>query len=118
VYVEGFIGRDLIGGFRKLTMPPVLLHRLKDPSYAETEISIDPYPTLPGEPTQICVDLRNLSNVTQTVDEGFMAADFGIGLPYEGWRTIGECSAARPRPSLRHVDSESPRTLLCSRQPG
>ena len=74
----------LIGGFRKLDMPPVPLHRLKDPPYAETEISVNPYPTLPGEPTQICVDLRNLSNVTQTVDVGFMVADFGIGLAWQG----------------------------------
>ena len=42
----------LIGGFRKLDMPPVPLHRLKDPPYAETEISVNPYPTLPGEPTR------------------------------------------------------------------
>jgi hypothetical protein len=74
----------VIGGFRKLDMPPVPLHRLKDPPYAETEISVNPYPTLPGEPTKICVDLRNLSNVTQTVKVGFMVADFGIGLPFEG----------------------------------
>jgi hypothetical protein len=83
---DGGLG-PLIGGFRKLDMPPVPLHRLKDPPYAETEISVNPYPTLPGEPTQICVDLRNLSDVTQTVKAGFMVADFGIGLPFAG---IGE----------------------------
>ena len=85
VDVEALTGQGaLIGGFRKMDMPPVPLHRLKDPPYAETEISVYPYPTLPGEPTQICVDLRNLSNVSQTVDVGFMVADFGIGLPFKG----------------------------------
>ena len=83
VDVEALTGQGaLIGGFRKLDMPPVPLHRPKDPPYAETEISVYPYPTLPGEPTKICVDLRNLSNVSQTVDVGFMVADFGIGRPF------------------------------------
>ncbi len=75
----------LIGGFRKLDMPPVPLHRLKDPPYAESEISIDPYPSLPGEPVKICAELRNLSDAAQTVKVSFQAFNppkLGIGLPW------------------------------------
>jgi len=72
----------LIGGFRKLDWPPVPLHRMQDPPYAESEITIDPYPPLAGEPTKICVELRNTSNQPQAVDVEFAIANFGIGLPF------------------------------------
>jgi hypothetical protein len=72
----------LIGGFRKMDWPPVPLHRPPDPTYAESEIDVSPYPPLPGEPTEICVELRNLSNEPQTVEVGFDVASFGIGLPF------------------------------------
>jgi hypothetical protein len=72
-----------IGGFRKMDWPPVPLHVLRDPPYAESEISVDPYPPLAGEPTRICVELRNTSGVTQTVDVGFeVSGQLGIGLPF------------------------------------
>ena len=83
----------LIGGFRKMDWPPVPLHRPEDPPYAESEIDVFPYPPLPGEPTNICVELRNLTNVTQTVDLGFDIANFGIGLP---WTLIGQRTAEIP----------------------
>ena len=82
VDVEGYVGEELIGGFRKLDWPPVPLHRPRDPFYAESEISVSPYPPLAGEPTEICVELRNLTPVTQTVTAHFLWANFGIGLPF------------------------------------
>lgn len=76
-------GPTLIGGFRKMDWPPVPLHRMKDPPYAESEITIEPYPPLAGEPTRICVELRNTSDKPQTVDVGFEVSNLlGIGLPF------------------------------------
>jgi hypothetical protein len=72
----------LIGGFRKLDWPPVPLHRMQDPPYAESEITIEPYPPLAGEPTRICVELRNISDEPQKVDVGFEVSQLGIGLPF------------------------------------
>ncbi|NTU64514.1 MAG: hypothetical protein HGB05_14225, partial [Chloroflexi bacterium] len=73
----------LIGGFRKLDWPPVPLHRMQDPPYAESEITIEPYPPLAGEPTRICVELRNTSDDPQPVDVGFeVSQQLGIGLPF------------------------------------
>ena len=75
---------QLIGGFRKLDWPPVPLHIPRDPPYAESEISVEPYPPLAGEPTHICVELRNLSDVPRTVDMEFQVSpQFGIGLPFD-----------------------------------
>ena len=82
VDVEGYIGPNLIGGFRKEFHLPIPLHQPGDPPYAEREITIDPYPPRAGEPTQICVELRNSTNVTQTIWVEFAWANFGIGLPF------------------------------------
>ncbi|MFC2038054.1 hypothetical protein ACFLYD_08900, partial [Chloroflexota bacterium] len=49
----------LIGGFRKVFRPPIKLHPFPDPPYAEREITVHPYPPLAGEPTEVCVELRN-----------------------------------------------------------
>ena len=46
VDVEAFADDILIGGFRKIFRPPVILHRFPDPSYAEREITVHPYPAL------------------------------------------------------------------------
>jgi hypothetical protein len=82
VDVEAYVEGELIGGFRKFFRPPVLLHRFPDPPYAEREISIHPYPPLAGEPTEICVELRNPTAVPQDVGVQFSWANFGIGLPF------------------------------------
>ena len=82
VDVEAFVGRNLIGGFRKIFRPPVPFHPFPDPNYAEREISVDPYPPLAGEPTEICVDLRNPTPYPQNVVVHFTWANFGIGLPF------------------------------------
>ena len=83
VDIEGFLNGETIGGFRKMDMPPVLLHRAKDPFFAESEINAWPYPPREGEPTRICVELTNLSDEPQTVEVQFSWASFGIGLPFE-----------------------------------
>ena len=82
VDVEAFVEGELIGGFRKFFRPPVLLHRFPDPPYAEREISVHPYPTVAGEPAEICVELRNPTPFPQDVEVQFSWANFGIGLPF------------------------------------
>jgi len=82
VDVEGYVDRVLIGGFRKLDWPPVSLHNPDEPFFAESEIHISPYPPRAGEPTEICVELTNISDIPQTVAVEFSRAGFGIGLPF------------------------------------
>jgi len=83
VDVEGYVEGVMVGGFRKLDWPPVQLHRPQEPFFAESEISVWPYPPRAGEPTEICVELRNISDVPQTVLVAFSRADFGIGLFFD-----------------------------------
>jgi hypothetical protein len=83
VDVEGYVDRVLVGGFRKLDWPPVVLHKPGDPFFAESEIHVSPYPPRAGEPTEICVELKNISNMTQTVAVKFSRANFGIGLLFD-----------------------------------
>ena len=82
VDVEAHAQGELIGGFRKIYRPPVPIHPPGDPIYAESEISINPYPPREREPTEICVDVRNPTGVTQTITVTFGIANFGIGLPF------------------------------------
>jgi hypothetical protein len=81
VDVEGYAMGQLIGGFRKIFRPPVPIHRPQDPIYAESEIHITPYPPRERQPTEICVEVRNPTNMTQTFTVTFGVANFGIGLP-------------------------------------
>ena len=67
VDVEGFLNDQPIGGFRKVDSPAVPLHVPSDPIYAEREITINPYPPLAGEPSEICVELRNPTPYPQDV---------------------------------------------------
>jgi hypothetical protein len=82
VDVEALVDTELIGGFRKIHRPPILLHRFPDPPYAEREISVHPYPPLAGEPVEICVELRNPTPFPHDVEVQFSWANFGIGLPF------------------------------------
>ncbi len=82
VDVEAYVGAELIGGFRKVFRPPVILHRFADPAYAEREITIDLYPVLTGQPSELCVELRNPTPYAQDVAVQFSWAGFGIGLPF------------------------------------
>ena len=74
--------QPLIGGFRKIFRPPVPIHRPGEPTYGESELSIEPYPPRAGEPTAICTRIRNYADVSQTVQVEFGAAGFGIGIPF------------------------------------
>ena len=82
VDVEGFLNNQTIGGFRKVDSSPVPLHVSPDPPYAEREITVNPYPPLAGEPTEVCVELRNPTPDPQDVVVNFAWANFGIGLPF------------------------------------
>ncbi len=82
VDIEAFVGDKMLGGIRKIYRPPVPLHRFPDPIYAEREITVHPYPPRAGEPTEICAELRNLSDQPQNVSVTFFWAKFGIGLPF------------------------------------
>ncbi|MBN1246555.1 MAG: hypothetical protein JXC32_02800, partial [Anaerolineae bacterium] len=82
VDVEAFVGDELIGGFRKIFRPPVRLHVAPDPPYAEREITVHPYPPRAGEPTELCVELRNPTPSPADVGVRFYWAHFGIGLPF------------------------------------
>ncbi|MCK4725442.1 MAG: hypothetical protein KAT29_06560, partial [Anaerolineales bacterium] len=80
--VEAFVDGQLLGGFRKLDIPPVPLHKPHEKSYAESEISIDPYPPQKGEVSTVSTVIQNNSEVTQSVDLEFGWAQFGIGIPF------------------------------------
>lgn len=53
-----------------------------DPPYAESEITVNPYPLVRGQPTMLCTTIANTSAMTQTVRVNFELANFGIGLPF------------------------------------
>jgi hypothetical protein len=80
VDIEGYSGLQLIGGFRKIFRPPVALHTLPDPTYAEREISINPYPLEAGRPTEVCAELYNPTANPREVLVHFSAGAFGIGI--------------------------------------
>ena len=82
VDVEAFIDGNLIGGFRKIFRPPVPIHRPADPIYAESEIGVDPYPVLPGQPTRLSVEVFNPTDEDHIITATFSIAPFGIGLPF------------------------------------
>jgi hypothetical protein len=82
VDVEAYAGAELIGGFRKVFRPPVILHRFPDPPYAEREITVEPYPVMTGRPSEVCVELHNPTDFPQEVTVKFAWANFGIGVPF------------------------------------
>jgi hypothetical protein len=82
VDVEAYVDSMLIGGFRKIFRPPVPVHRPKDPIYAETEIGVDPYPAVAGQPVKLSVEVFNPTPSNRIVTASFSIAPFGIGLPF------------------------------------
>ncbi|OIO92851.1 MAG: hypothetical protein AUK03_09195 [Anaerolineae bacterium CG2_30_64_16] len=80
--VQGWIGDQMIGGIRKLDVPPVHLPVDVQPPWAEPEISVHPSPPVVGQPAQICVQLQNPLPVAKTVTVDFAVADFGAGIPF------------------------------------
>jgi hypothetical protein len=79
--VQGWIGIELIGGIRKLDVPPVNLPH-SDPSWLEKEISTIPTPPISGTLNQVCVELQNPLGFTRTVTVTFKEAVFGAGIPF------------------------------------
>jgi uncharacterized repeat protein (TIGR01451 family) len=80
--VQGWIGDTLIGGIRKLDVPPVHLPHDVNPPWLEPEISVKPNPPSPGLPAQICIQLQNPLGITRVVTVEFSVADFGAGVPF------------------------------------
>ncbi len=79
--VQGWIGSELIGGIRKLDVPPVHLPH-SNPSWMEPEISTIPTPLTVGQPGQICVQLQNPMPFPRVVSLDYAVADFGAGIPF------------------------------------
>ena len=108
----------LLGGFRKLFRPPIPIHHPDDPPYAEREISIEPYPPRAGEPTEICVELRNPTDY-DTNDLGRVCLGqlwhraAVASLP----RPTGDLAAAQPHQKVHDVGAALRRTLLRAGQP-
>jgi hypothetical protein len=80
--VEGWIGSTLIGGIRKLDVPPVGLPHDVQPPWEEPEISFVPDPPVAGQPGQVCVFLQNPTGSPRTVTVDFAVADFGAGIGF------------------------------------
>jgi uncharacterized repeat protein (TIGR01451 family) len=91
--VQGWIGDRLIGGIRKLDIPPVHLPPNVVPPWEEREISFVPEVPVAGVPGQICVELQNPLDVSQTITLTAQVADFGAGV---GFTPVGTQSFTLP----------------------
>jgi hypothetical protein len=78
--VQAWIDGRLIGGIRKLDVPPVHLPQDVDPPWMEPEISLMPDPPTVGQPTDYCIELQNPLGFTRTVTLIYSVADFGAGV--------------------------------------
>jgi uncharacterized repeat protein (TIGR01451 family) len=72
----------MIGGIRKLDVPPVHLPTNINPPWEEPEIVFIPNPPVAGSPGQLCIELNNPLDVARTVTVEFNAADFGAGMGF------------------------------------
>jgi hypothetical protein len=79
--VQGWINGHLIGGIRKLDVPPVNLPHASVP-WEEQEISVNPNPPVVGQPTQYCIELQNPMSFSRTVTLDYTVADFGAGIGF------------------------------------
>ena len=79
--VQGWIGGQLIGGIRKLDVPPINLPHA-DPPWLEQEISTIPTPPISGTLNRICIELNNPFGYTRSVTVTFSEAVFGAGIPF------------------------------------
>ena len=91
--VQGWIGDVLIGGIRKLDVPPVHLPPDVIPPWEEREITTVPTPPIVGYPGQACVRLQNPTGTAVTVNIEFLYALFGVGIPFT---PIGNMTATLP----------------------
>jgi hypothetical protein len=79
--VQGWIGSQLIGGIRKLDVPPIPLPP-GNPPWLEQEISTIPTEPISGTVNQLCVELQNPLAITREVTVTFNEADFGAGIGF------------------------------------
>jgi len=94
--VQGWIGDQLIGGIRKLDVPPINLPH-SDPSWLEKEISTKPDPLVVGQPGQLCIELNNPFPFAHNVNVDFAVADYGAGMPFAA---VGSLPITLPPNSL------------------
>lgn len=84
--VQGWVntpsGPVMIGGVRKVDIPPVHLPPHVTPPWEEQEISFIPNPPVAGHSGQVCVTLANPLAVAKTVTIDFSEADFGAGIAF------------------------------------
>jgi hypothetical protein len=80
--ISAYVNGELIGGIRKVWRSPVPLGQLGEPSYAESEIVINPDPPVAGHPTTFAAQVRNNSDFYQTITVQFGWANFGFGIPF------------------------------------
>ena len=91
--------------------------RARDPIYAESEITIEPYPPLAGEPTRICVELTNQSDQPREVDVLFQLSEPAGHRPalQPDRSTASDDPAAQHAQSLHDVDSTAGPDISVSR---
>ena len=109
VDVEGFLNGQPIGGFRKVDSPAVPLHVPADPIYAEREITINPYPVNAGEPTELCVELRNPTDNPQDVNGAILLGELRHwpALHTHRWTAAGAPAAAFDGQTLHPLGATS-----------
>ena len=95
--VQGWIGDTMIGGIRKLDVPPVQLPTGVNPPWMEPEITFNPDPPVAGHAGQMCIELQNPLGAARTVTVDFSVADFGAGIPFT---SIGTKTFVLPANSL------------------
>ncbi|MBW7884799.1 MAG: hypothetical protein H3C34_19595, partial [Caldilineaceae bacterium] len=79
--VQGWIGDVLIGGIRKLDVPPVHLPPA-NPPWMEREIILIPDPPVLNQPGQLCIELQNPMPTPRVVNVEFRVAAFGAGIGF------------------------------------
>jgi hypothetical protein len=80
--VEAYVEGELLGGFRKLDIPPMPLHKPHEKDSAETELSIEPDPPRLGEEAKVSVELQNNGPIKTEATVEFGWAKFGMGVPF------------------------------------
>ncbi len=80
--VQAWSGGKLVGGVRKLDLPPVHLPPNINPPWEEPEITFNPDPPVAGMPGQICIQLQNPLSTSREVTVNFSVADFGAGIGF------------------------------------
>jgi uncharacterized repeat protein (TIGR01451 family) len=85
--VQAWIGTQMIGGLRKLDVPPVHLPSNITPPWEEPEITFVPDPPVLGAAGQVCLELNNPTGSAKSVTLQFDEADFGAGISFTPFAT-------------------------------